>query len=116
MPVRRRNQKNGIGTAMAKKKSPSFIASLEKTVTDMADAVSVAATGSQIGILELAVEDELHLRPSPRKAKKAAKTAGRKKAAAKKKPVAAKTSTKPIKARKTSPRKPVKKKRAVKRR
>ncbi len=114
MSVRRRNHKTDIGKAMAKKKSPSFVARLEKTVSDMADAVSVAATGSQIGILELAVEDELHLRKPPRKAKKVARTAGRKKTAAKKKPVAAKKSAK--KARKAAPRTPAKKKPAAKRR
>ena len=40
---------------------------LEETVNDMANAVSVAATGSEIGILELAAEDELN----PNSARKA---------------------------------------------
>jgi hypothetical protein len=84
---------------MAKKKRVSIVGRLEKSVSDFANAVSVAATGSEIGILELAAEEELRQRPAKkRKAKPTTKKT-------KKKKVAAKT-----------PRKPVKRKRAAKRR
>ena len=61
---------------MAKKKRASIVGRLEETVSDMANAVSVAATGSEISILELAAEDELNpqsSRKSMRKTKTAAK-------------------------------------------
>ena len=48
---------------MAKKKRVSFVDRLGQTVSDMANAASVAATGSEIGVLELAAEDELNPRP-----------------------------------------------------
>ena len=79
---------------MAKKARGSMISRLEETVSDMANAVSVAATGSEIGILELAAEDELNPR-SARKTLKATKNVARKKKGA------TKTSRKP--ARKKSP-------------
>jgi len=82
---------------MAKKKRVSFSSDLVQTVSDMANAASVAATGSEIGVLELAAEDELNVRPAKRSRKV--------KAALKKKKTVAKKS-----------RKPIKKKRAVKRR
>ena len=44
---------------MAKKKRVSFGERLGQTVSDMANAASVAATGSEIGVLELATEAEL---------------------------------------------------------
>jgi len=45
---------------MAKKKKRSSIAAvLVEAVSDVANAASVAATGSEIGVLELAAEDEL---------------------------------------------------------
>ena len=44
---------------MARKKRVSFGKWLGQTVSDMANAASVAATGSEIGVLELATEDEL---------------------------------------------------------
>jgi hypothetical protein len=44
---------------MAKRKKETFVERLEHTVGDMADAVSYAATGSAVGTLELAAEDEL---------------------------------------------------------
>jgi len=56
---------------MAKKKRVSFGERLGQTVSDMVNAASVAATGSEIGVLELATEDELGasaVRP-PRKVK-----------------------------------------------
>ena len=47
---------------MAKKKRGSFGERLGQMVSDMANAASVAATGSEIGVLELATEDELGAR------------------------------------------------------
>jgi hypothetical protein len=44
---------------MAKKKRVSFGERLGQMISDMANAASVAATGSEIGVLELATEDEL---------------------------------------------------------
>ena len=64
---------------------------LVEAVSDVADAASVAATGSEIGVLELAVEDELQ--PTQTKRARRAKAVPKKRVAAKK------------------PRKPVKKKR-----
>jgi phage terminase small subunit len=57
------------GMMAKKKKHASLIERLERTVSDMADAASVAATGSQIGVLELAAEDELGIKPTSRKRK-----------------------------------------------
>ena len=81
---------------MPKKKPLSFAQRLGHTVSDMANAASVAATGSQMGVLELAAEDEL----KPASAKRARKA----KAVRKKKATAKKSS------------RPLKKKRGVKRR
>ena len=67
---------------MAKKKRISFADRLGQTVSDMANAASVAATGSEIGVLELAAEDELSPRPV-RRARKM-KAAPKKKALVKK--------------------------------
>ncbi|MCX7310087.1 MAG: hypothetical protein NTZ72_19945 [Afipia sp.] len=75
---------------MARKQRPSIVGRLGHAFGDIADAVSVAATGSQLGVLELAAEDELNesrARPARKtKAKKKAvkKTVARKKAAVKK--------------------------------
>ena len=44
---------------MAKKKRASIARVLVEAVSDIANAASVAATGSEIGVLELAAEDEL---------------------------------------------------------
>jgi hypothetical protein len=70
---------------MAKrKKRTTLVGGLEEAVSDVADAVSVAATGSQIGILELAAEEELA--PTPRRGRKPArnvKVAARKRKKAK---------------------------------
>jgi len=44
---------------MTKKKRASIAAALGEAVSEVANAVSVAATGSEIGVLELAAEDEL---------------------------------------------------------
>ena len=51
---------------MARKMRVSFADRLGQTVSDMANAASVAATGSEIGVLELAAEDELSPRPVAR--------------------------------------------------
>ena len=80
---------------MAKKKRISFADRLGQTVSDMANAASVAATGSEIGVLELAAEDELIPRPVRR---------ARKMKAAPKKRVAPKKSSKPIKKKRTGKR------------
>ncbi len=64
---------------MAKKKRTSIVGLLEEAVSDLANATSVAATGSELGVLELAVEDEFE----PRRTKRARKARSRKKAAMK---------------------------------
>jgi len=69
---------------MAKKKRVSIVGMLEEAVGDIANAASVAATGSEIGVLELAVKDEL--KPARKKSAPKAKTKSKKKRAAKKKP------------------------------
>jgi len=83
---------------MAKKRTPSIIGAMGEAVGDIVDAASVAATGSQLGVLELAAEDELT--PAHAKRKRKAKPA-RKKAAAKSKK---KTSRKKAKKRKAAKR------------
>lgn len=66
---------------MAKKHSVPVVSRVGQAVSDVANAASVAATGSEIGVLELAVEDEI----SPRAARKPkTKTAFRTKAETKK--------------------------------
>ena len=62
---------------MAKKKSRSIAGLIGEAVSDVVDAASVAATGSQLGVLELAAEEELN--PTPPKRKRKAKKAGKKK-------------------------------------
>jgi len=79
---------------MAKKKCVSISSWLVQTVSDMANAASVAATGSEIGVLELAAEDKLSVRQAKR---------SRKVKALKKKTVA-KKSGKPIKKKRTGKR------------
>jgi hypothetical protein len=81
---------------MAKKKRASIAAALGEAVSDVANAVSVAATGSEIGVLELAVEDEF--KPTRAKPTRRAKPVHKKMATA------------------TKSKKPIKKKRARKRR
>ena len=83
---------------MPKKKPVSIAGLLEEAVSDLANATSVAATGSELGVLELAVEDEF----KPSRTKRARKAKSGKKAALKK-------SRKPVK-------KARKKKRVAKRR
>ena len=62
---------------MAKRKKTTFTDVLEETLGDMADAVSYAATGSAVGPLELAAEDELGVKKAKktRKKKRSAKRA-----------------------------------------
>jgi len=67
---------------MAKKKSRSVVGVIGEAVSDVVDAASVAATGSQLGVLELAAEEEM--KPTPAKKKRKAKAAGKKKKAVKK--------------------------------
>ena len=55
---------------MAKKKTRSVVGMMGEAVSDIVDAASVAATGSQLGVLELAAEDEL----SPTSVKRKRKT------------------------------------------
>jgi hypothetical protein len=62
---------------MAKKKPRSVVGMIGETVSDVVDAASVAATGSQLGVLELAAEEELN--PTPAKRKRKAKVARKKK-------------------------------------
>lgn len=54
---------------MAKKKPHSIVGMIGETVGDVVDAASVAATGSQLGVLELAAEEEMSLTPAKRKRK-----------------------------------------------
>ena len=67
---------------MAKKKRASIAGMLGEAVSDVANAASVAATGSEIGMLELAVEDEF--KPTMIKRTRKVKAIPKKKAATKK--------------------------------
>ena len=92
---------------MARKQRPSIIGRLSYAFGDIADAVSVAATGSQLGVLELAAEDELNAAAAkPARKKKAAKKKVVVKKAAPKKKVVLKTKAAPKKA---APKKAAKK-------
>ena len=62
---------------MAKKKPHSVVEMIGEAVSDVVDAASVAATGSQLGVLELAAEEEMSSTLVKRKRK--AKTARKKK-------------------------------------
>ena len=66
-----------------KKKSRGIFGPIGDAVSNVVDAGSVAATGSQLGLLELAAEDEI--RRAPPKRKKKAKVAKKKKVAVKSK-------------------------------
>jgi hypothetical protein len=92
---------------MAKKKPRSVIGLIGEAMRDVVDAASVAATGSQLGVLELAAEEEMH--PTTAKRKRKAKTA-RKKTKVVKKAKKKATTTK-----KTKKTKKAKKKRGAKR-
>ena len=61
---------------MAKKKTHSVVGMMGEAVSDIVDAASVAATGSQFGVLELAAEDEMS--PTSVKRKRKAKVARKK--------------------------------------
>ena len=61
---------------MAKKKPHSVVGMIGEAVSDVVDAASVAATGSQLGVLELAAEEEIS--PTPGKRKQKAKVARKK--------------------------------------
>jgi hypothetical protein len=61
---------------MAKKKPHSVVGMIGEAVSDVVDAASVAATGSQLGVLELAAEEEIN--PTPVKRKRKAKVARKK--------------------------------------
>ncbi len=56
---------------MAKKKPA--VNPIKKAATDVADAVSVAATGFQVGELEMAAEEDLTGEPTPSPRRKTAK-------------------------------------------
>jgi hypothetical protein len=62
---------------MAKKKPHSIVGMIGEAVSDVVDAATVAATGSQLGVLELAAEDEMS--PTAAKRKRKAKVARKKK-------------------------------------
>jgi hypothetical protein len=62
---------------MAKKKPHSIVGMIGEAVSDVVDAATVAATGSQLGVLELAAEDEMSSTAAKRKWK--AKVARKKK-------------------------------------
>ena len=53
---------------MAKKKTVAD--RIGKAATDVADAVSTAATGFQVGVLEMAAEEEVTGEPTPRPRRK----------------------------------------------
>jgi hypothetical protein len=61
---------------MAKKKRQSVAGMITEAVGDVVDAASVAATGSQLGVLELAAEQEM--RPTADKRKRKATVARKK--------------------------------------
>lgn len=70
--------------SMARKKRVSFAERVGHAVSDIANAASVAATGSEIGILELAAEDELERPAAKRRRSKTARRKRKAKAAPKK--------------------------------
>jgi hypothetical protein len=80
---------------MAKKKPLSVVGMIGEAVSDVVDAASVAATGSQLGVLELAAEEEM--RPAAPKRKRKAKVARKKSKT--------KASSKKTKQKKTKPKK-----------
>jgi len=89
---------------MARKRHPSIISRLGYAAGDIADAVSVAATGSQLGVLELAAEDELNESAAKPARKKKAKKKAVKKAVAKKKAATKKAAPKKKPAKKAKRR------------
>ena len=77
---------------MAKKKSRSVVGMIGEAVSDLVDAASVAATGSQLGVLELAAEEEFQ--PTPKRKRKTKAKPKKNKTAVKSKKTAKKTKTK----------------------
>ena len=77
----------------------SIVERLERAVSTVANAASVAATGSEIGVLERAIEDDVGVRQAKKPARK---TAARK-------PAARKTAARKTAARKTAAKKATKK-------
>src|ERR1700733_8082063 len=105
-------RKRSVGESIAER--------LERAVSTVANATSVAVTGSELGVLELAVEDDLGMRKAKKKPvrKTAAKREGAKKAVKKTKTAAKKPAIKRRKgaAKRKPARKAVKAKRGAKRR
>ena len=102
-------------TPKQSKPGESLAERLERAVSNVANAASVAATGSELGVLELAVEDDLGMRKAkkktvPKTAKKTRTAKKTKKPAVKRRKIAAKRPRKP--ARKAAKRKRVAKRRA----
>jgi len=62
---------------MAKKKPHSVVGMIGEAVSDVVDTASVVATGSQLGVLELAAEEEMS--PTPAMRRRKAKVAREKK-------------------------------------
>jgi hypothetical protein len=85
---------------LARKKRVSVVTRLERAVSDVANAASVAATGSEIGVLELAVEDEINPRPAR---KRNAKATARKRSVTRKK-VATRKARKPVETKRSAKR------------
>jgi hypothetical protein len=73
------------------KKRVTFVDRLERAAGDVVDAVSVAATGSQVGVLEMAAEDELSVKPPRKKSVAKKKAAVTKRVAARRNGAARKT-------------------------
>jgi hypothetical protein len=90
---------------MAKKKSHGILESIGDAVSNLVDAGSVAATGSQLGVLELAAEEEIAPTPARRKKKKAKAARKKKKAVAKSKKKAVVKAKKKAKAKKKKTKK-----------
>jgi hypothetical protein len=88
---------------MAKKKARGIFESIGDAFSDVVDAGSVAATGSQLGVLELAAEEEIA--PTPKRKKKKKPAGKKKKAAVKAKKKAAVKSKKKAKAKKKKTKK-----------
>jgi hypothetical protein len=90
---------------MAKKKSRGVFGSIGDAVSNLVDAGSVAATGSQLGVLELAAEEEIAPTPASSKKKKKKTARKKKKAVAKSKKKAVVKAKKKAKAKKKKTKK-----------
>jgi hypothetical protein len=89
---------------VARKKRGSLGEWLGQTISDMANAASVAATGSEIGVLELATEDELGASAVKRSRKVKAVPKKKKVKAVPKKKVVSKKASRPRKKKRTGRR------------